>query len=86
MTQTSSAIPVLFSRYPKFVIGLLAFLQFSVILDFVIMSPLGVLIMPSMQITPSQFGFIVSAYAFSAGISGLLMAGFADRYDQKKYY
>lgn len=84
MTQTSSAIPVLFSRYQKFVIGLLAFLQFSVILDFVIMSPLGVLIMPSMQITPSQFGFIVSAYAFSAGISGLLIAGFADRYDRKK--
>jgi predicted MFS family arabinose efflux permease len=31
-----------------------------------------------------QFGLVVSAYAFSAGASGLLTAGFADRYDRKK--
>ena len=73
-----------FTRYQIFVMGLLAFLQFSVILDFMIMSPLGALIMPAMEISPRQFGLIVSAYAFSAGISGLLMAGFADRYDRKK--
>jgi predicted MFS family arabinose efflux permease len=84
MTQINSSTTAPFSPYQKFVIGLLAFLQFSVILDFMIMSPLGVLIMPSMEITPRQFGLIVSAYAFSAGISGLLMAGFADRYDRKK--
>jgi predicted MFS family arabinose efflux permease len=37
-----------------------------------------------MGLTTSQFGFAVSAYAFSAGISGLLTAGFADRFDRKK--
>ncbi len=84
MTQTNSIVTDSFSRYQKFVVGMLAFLQFAVILDFMIMSPLGVLIMPSLEITPRQFGLIVSAYAFSAGISGLLMAGFADRYDRKK--
>ncbi len=63
---------------------MLAFLQFAVVLDFMIMSPLGALIMPAMQITPSQFGMVVSAYAFSAGASGLLTAGFADRFDRKK--
>lgn len=73
-----------FTPYQSFLVGLLAFLQFAVILDFMIMSPLGALIMPAMQITPRQFGLIVSAYAFSAGISGLLMAGFADRYDRKQ--
>ncbi|HSH97502.1 MAG: MFS transporter [Methylophilaceae bacterium] len=73
-----------FTSYQTFLVGLLAFLQFAVILDFMIMSPLGALIMPAMQITPRQFGLIVSAYAFSAGISGLLMAGFADRYDRKQ--
>ena len=73
-----------FTHYQIFVVGLLAFLQFAVILDFMIMSPLGAMIMPAMEITPRQFGLIVSAYAFSAGISGLLMAGFADRYDRKK--
>jgi predicted MFS family arabinose efflux permease len=76
--------PALFSRYQKFVVALLAFLQFAVILDFMIMSPLGALIMPALSITPEQFGLVVSAYAFSAGISGFLTAGFADRFDRKK--
>ena len=73
-----------FTRYQTFVAGLLAFLQFAVILDFMIMSPLGVMIMPALHITPSQFGMVVSAYAFSAGASGLLVAGFADRFDRKR--
>lgn len=73
-----------FTSYQKFVIALLVFLQFTVVLDFMIMAPLGALIMPAFQINPSQFGLVVSAYAFSAGISGLLAAGFADRYDRKK--
>lgn len=63
---------------------MLAFLQFAVILDFMLMSPLGAVIMPAMHIAPSQFGLVVSAYAFSAGISGLLTAGFADRFDRKR--
>jgi len=85
MTATSEAIaPTQFSRYQKGVTALLAFLQFAVIIDFMIMSPLGALIMPALDITPRQFGMIVSAYAFSAGISGLLTAGFADRFDRKK--
>ncbi|HEU5137505.1 MAG TPA: MFS transporter [Steroidobacteraceae bacterium] len=73
-----------FSGYQKLVIGMLAFLQFAVILDFMLMAPLGALIMPSLSVTPAQFGTVVSAYAFAAGISGLLTAGFADRYDRKK--
>jgi len=63
---------------------MLAFLQFAVILDFMLMSPLGAVIMPAMHIAPAQFGLVVSAYAFSAGLSGLLTAGFADRFDRKK--
>ncbi|MYM75153.1 MFS transporter [Duganella sp. FT134W] len=73
-----------FSGYQKIVVAMLAFLQFAVILDFMIMSPLGALIMPDLHIGPAQFGLVVSAYAFSAGLSGLLTAGFADRYDRKK--
>jgi predicted MFS family arabinose efflux permease len=48
------------------------------------MSPLGDILMKSLNIKPAHFGLAVSAYAFSAGISGLLTAGFADRYDRKK--
>lgn len=73
-----------FTSYQKFVIATLAFLQFTLILDFMIMSPLGAAIMPALRISTSQFGLAVSVYAFSAGISGIVAAGFADRYDRKK--
>ncbi len=75
---------VKFSGYQRFLVALLAFLQFSIILDFMIISPLGAIIMPDLEIGPQRFGEIVSAYAFSAGISGLLAAGFADRFDRKR--
>lgn len=70
--------------YQKMAIFILAITQFTVILDFMIMSPLGDMLMKSLSIEPSGFGFAVSAYAFSAGISGLLTAGFADKFDRKK--
>src|SRR6201986_3341040 len=73
-----------FSPYQKFVIAILAFLQFSIILDFMIISPLGAMMMPTLHITPQQFGLAVSSYAFSAGVSGLAAAGFADRFDRKR--
>ena len=73
-----------FTHYQSLLVALLAFVQFTVILDFTIMSPLGAILMPALGITPGQFGVAVSAYAFSAGISGILSAGFADRFDRKR--
>jgi predicted MFS family arabinose efflux permease len=73
-----------FSGYQKMVVGMLAFLQFAVILDFMLLSPLGAVIMPALSIDSVQFGMVVSAYAFAAGASGLLTAGFADRFDRKR--
>ncbi len=73
-----------FTSYQVLVIILLALTLFTVMLDFMVMSPLGDMLMKSMELTTSQFGFAVSGYAFSAGISGLLTAGFADRFDRKK--
>jgi predicted MFS family arabinose efflux permease len=73
-----------FSPYQKFVIALLAFLQFTIVLDFMIMGPLGALLLRDLGVTTEQFGKVVSVYAFSAGASGLLAAGFADRFDRKK--
>jgi predicted MFS family arabinose efflux permease len=73
-----------FSRYQSLLVALLAFVQFTIILDFMIMSPLGAIIIPALSITAAQFGVAVSAYAFSAGISGIFAAGFADRFDRKR--
>ncbi len=84
MTTPTSPASASFSGYQKVVVGMLAFLQFAVILDFMLMSPLGAIIMPALSIDPVQFGTVVSAYAFAAGISGLLTAGFADRFERKR--
>ena len=73
-----------FTGYQVLVIILLALTQFTVVLDFMVMSPLGDMLMKSMELTTSQFGFAVSGYAISAAFSGLLTAGFADRFDRKK--
>lgn len=73
-----------FSPYQRFVVALLALLQFTVVLDFMVLSPLSDVLMKSMDISTKQFGWVVSAYAFSAGISGILAAGFADKFDRKK--
>ncbi|AKU94801.1 hypothetical protein AKJ09_01465 [Labilithrix luteola] len=74
-----------FTSYQKFVVALLAFLQFTVVLDFMILSPLGAMLLQQLDIKPPQFGLVVSAYAFSAGSSGLLAAGFADRFDRRRF-
>lgn len=81
-TPSASSIP--FTAYQKFVIFILATTLFTVVLDFMVMSPLSDIMMKSMNITAKQFGVAVSSYAFSAGISGLLTAGFADKFDRKK--
>jgi predicted MFS family arabinose efflux permease len=83
MDKNKNDIPP-FTSYQKFVICILALLQFTVILDFMVISPLGDILMKTLDMTTANFGFAVSAYAFSAGISGLLAAGFADKFDRKK--
>jgi predicted MFS family arabinose efflux permease len=61
----------------------LAAVQFTQVLDFIIMMPLGPIYMAQLKISPSEFGLLVSAYGFSACLSGLLSAWFIDRFDRK---
>ncbi len=73
-----------FTSYQKMVMLILALLQFVIVLDFMIIAPIGDVLMKTLNISTEQFGLVVSAYAFSAAISGIAIAGFADRYDRKK--
>jgi predicted MFS family arabinose efflux permease len=84
ITNTRPPIKLTLSSYQKFVVGILAFLQFTIILDFLIISPLGAIVMPALHISTHEFGWAVSSYAFSATISGIAAAGFADRFDRKR--
>ena len=80
----TSVLSKTFTSYQKIIIFLLAILQFTIVLDFMILAPLGDILMKSMNMSTKQFGTVVSAYAISACISGIFAAGFADKFDRKK--
>lgn len=73
----------LFTGSEKRLLAALAFIQFSHIVDFMILMPLGPQLMRMFQITPGQFGLLVSSYTFAAGATGLAAAFFIDRFDRK---
>jgi predicted MFS family arabinose efflux permease len=62
----------------------LAAVQFTHVLDFMIVLPLEPVFVEKMGLSPQQFGFLVAAYGFSAGASGLTAAWFLDRFDRKR--
>ena len=62
----------------------LASIQFTSVLDFMIMMPLGPQLTELFDISAGEFGFLVSAYTFSAGLSGLLAATYVDRFGRKR--
>ena len=61
----------------------IAGVQFTHILDFIIMMPLGPQFTRIFGISDAQFGLLVSAYTLSAGASGLLAATYVDRFDRR---
>ncbi|MES2996354.1 MAG: MFS transporter [Verrucomicrobiota bacterium] len=63
---------------------LLACVQFTHIMDFMIMMPLGPQLMRDLSLTPQQFGNLISVFAITAGAIGLLTAPFADRFDRRR--
>jgi DHA1 family inner membrane transport protein len=71
-------------RKERILLLLLASVNFTHILDFMIMMPLGNYLMPYFKISPQQFSLLVAAYTLSAAVSGFIAAFFADQYDRKK--
>ena len=67
----------------KILLFLLAAIQFTHIVDFMIVMPLGPQLMRLLEIDPQQFALMVSSYTFSAGVVGFLFAFVADRFDRK---
>ncbi len=65
-------------------IWLLALVQFTLIMDFMMMMPLGPQIMSAFDISPSKFAAAVSAYSWCSGLSALLAATYIDRFDRRK--
>jgi predicted MFS family arabinose efflux permease len=80
MSETKSGTVI----HEGWLLGVLAAIQFTAVLDFMIIMPLGPQYMRVFHIIPSQFGLIVSAYAIAAGISGIIAGFFLDRFDRKR--
>jgi predicted MFS family arabinose efflux permease len=68
----------------KALLILLASVQFTHIMDFMVMMPLGPQLMRELNIGPDRFSGLVAAYTFSAGLVGLLASPFMDRFDRRK--
>ncbi|MEZ5665052.1 MAG: MFS transporter [Burkholderiaceae bacterium] len=71
-------------RRERWLLLTLAGIQFTHILDFMIMMPLGPQLTRLFGISDAQFGLLVSAYTLSAGVSGLLATTYVDRFDRKR--
>lgn len=67
----------------RWILVLLAAVQFTQIMDFMVMMPLGPQLMRELSINPQQFGALISSFAITAGVVGLAAAPFIDRFDRK---
>jgi len=76
--------PPLTPQREKYLLLTLAGIQFSHVLDFMIMMPLGPMLMSTFGITTHEFGLLVASYSFSAAASGLLAATFVDRFERRR--
>jgi len=76
--------PTLSPPHERYFLLTLAGVQFSHILDFMIMMPLGPILMRAFGIGTHEFGLLVASYSFSAALSGLLAATFIDRFERKR--
>ena len=72
------------TKHERRLLWLLALTQFTVIMDFMVMMPLGPQIMHTFSITPAAFATAVSAYSWCSGLSGLFAATYIDRFDRSK--
>lgn len=70
-------------RREQLVVLILAAVQFTTIVDFMIVMPLGPQLMRSLRIDPAQFGVIISSYTFAAGIAGLIASSVVDRFARR---
>jgi predicted MFS family arabinose efflux permease len=75
--------PPLTARREFLLLLSLAGIQFTHLVDFVIMMPLGPQLTILFDISFAEFGLLVSAYTVAAGLSGLFATTFIDRFDRK---
>ena len=80
-----SAVPLApVARSERTILLTLAAIQFTHVLDFMIMMPLGAELMHVFDLSPAQFSVLVAAYGGSAAIAGLAGGFFIDRMERRR--
>lgn len=74
------------ARRERLLLLMLASVQFTSIVDFMVVMPLGPQLMRALHITPAQFGLIVSSYTIAAGLAGLTASSVLDRFGRKSAF
>lgn len=73
-------------RRERLILFILSAVQFTTIVDFMIVMPLGPQLMATLKITPAEFSLIVSSYTFAAGIAGLVASTIVDRFARRSTF
>jgi predicted MFS family arabinose efflux permease len=67
----------------RLILFILVIVQFTSIVDFMVIIPLEPQLKPEFDLSPADFGWIVSAYTFAAGFVALLLSPFLDRFGRR---
>lgn len=70
-------------RTQRIVLLVLSAVQFTAIVDFMVVMPLGPQLMRSLDIKSGKFGLVVASYTFAAGAAGLIASSIVDRFDRR---
>ncbi|MBA4016302.1 MAG: MFS transporter [Pirellula sp.] len=81
--QFRAANPKAARRREQLILFILAAVQFTTIVDFIIVMPLGPQLMRTLNIGPAEFGAVVSSYTFAAGVAGLIASSIVDRFARR---
>jgi predicted MFS family arabinose efflux permease len=84
LKDSTSAVNQSFTSYQIKLLVCLGVLLFTIVLDFMLLPALSAVVLPALKLSTAQFGYVISAYSFSAGASALLFAAFADHFERKK--
>ncbi len=83
-TSPNAATPARAATSERGILFTLAAVQFTHIMDFMIMMPLGAGLMRVFNLTPTQFSYLVAAYGLAAAVTGFAGGFFIDRLDRKR--
>ena len=73
-------------RRERVMLSILASVQFTSIVDFMVVMPLGPQLRRTLGISPARFGLVVSSYTLSAGLAGLLASTVLDRFGRRRAF